>query len=436
MKQTWTFQFFTKKSYFRHHMMNRRRVVITGMGAVTPVGKSAPELWNAIKQGKCGIGPITLFDATNCPVKIAAEVKDFKPEEHGIDPKEARRMARFTQFLVAAANEAVVDANLSREQLAEDTTGIVAGNGLGGQDVVEETYSKYLEGGRRRVSPLAMPELIANEACANVSIALGITGSAWTVCTACASGTDAIGVALDAVRSGRLDVCLAGGSESAITDYSIKSFAGMHALTDKFNDAPEKASRPFDKDRSGFVMGEAGAILVLEELEHAKARGAKIYAEVAGYGSSADAYHITSPRPGGETCAKAMVKALKDAGIAPTDVDYYNAHGTSTHLNDLTETQMLKIALGEHAYKIKVSSTKSMTGHCVGAAGVIEAMISTLAIRDSFYPATINLDNPDEGCDLDYVPNKGVEGNIDVAVSASLGFGGHNGIVVIKKFKE
>ena len=436
MKQTWTFQFFTKKSYFRHHMMNRRRVVITGMGAVTPVGKSAPELWNAIKQGKCGIGPITLFDATSCPVKIAAEVKDFKPEEHGIDPKEARRMARFTQFLVAAANEAVVDANLSREQLAEDTTGIVAGNGLGGQDVVEETYSKYLEGGRRRVSPLAMPELIANEACANVSIALGITGSAWTVCTACASGTDAIGVALDAVRSGRLDVCLAGGSESAITDYSIKSFAGMHALTDKFNDAPEKASRPFDKDRSGFVMGEAGAILVLEELEHAKARGAKIYAEVAGYGSSADAYHITSPRPGGETCAKAMVKALKDAGIAPTDVDYYNAHGTSTHLNDLTETQMLKIALGEHAYKIKVSSTKSMTGHCVGAAGVIEAMISTLAIRDSFYPATINLDNPDTECDLDYVPNKGVEGNIDVAVSASLGFGGHNGIVVIKKFKE
>ena len=416
--------------------MNRRRVVITGMGAVTPIGKSAPELWNAIKAGKCGIAPITLFDATNCPVKIAAEVKDFKPEEHGIDPKEARRMARFTQFLVAAANEAVKDASLSREMLAEDTTGIVAGNGLGGQDVVEETYSKYLEGGRRRVSPLAMPELIANEACANVSIALGITGSAWTVCTACASGTDAIGVALDAVRSGRLDVCLAGGSESAITDYSIKSFAGMHALTDKFNDAPEKASRPFDKDRSGFVMGEAGAILVLEELEHAKARGAKIYAELAGYGSSADAYHITSPRPGGETCAKAMVKALKDAGIAPTDVDYYNAHGTSTHLNDLTETQMLKIALGEHAYKIKVSSTKSMTGHCVGAAGVIEAMISTLAIRDSFYPATINLDNPDEGCDLDYVPHKGVEGNIDVAVSASLGFGGHNGIVVIKKFKE
>ena len=402
----------------------KRRVVITGLGAVTPVGKSVPDMWNSIREGKCGIGPITLFDASNCPVKIAAEIKDFKPEEHGIDPKEARRMARFTQFLMGAANEAVKDAGLTREQLAGDTTGIVAGNGLAGMDVLDETYNKYIEGGKRRVSPLAMPELIPNEACANVSIALGITGLAHTVCTACASGTDAIGVALDSIRSGRLDVCLAGGSESGITEYSIKSFAGMHALTDKFNDDPSKASRPFDKDRSGFVMGEGGAVMVLEELEHAKARGAKIYAELAGYGASADAYHITSPRPGG------------DAGIAPTDVNYYNAHGTSTHLNDLTETEMLKVSLGEHAYKIKVSSTKSMTGHCVGAAGVIEAIISTLAIKDSFYPATINLDNPDEGCDLDYVPNKGIPGNIDVAVSASLGFGGHNGVVVIKKFKE
>ena len=414
--------------------MSKRRVVITGIGAVTPVGKNVADMWQSIKQGKSGIGPITLFDASNCSVKIAAEIKDFKPEEHGIDPKEARRMARFTQFLVGAANEAVKDAGLSREQLAEDTTGIVAGNGLSGMDVLDETYNKYIEGGKRRVSPLAMPELIPNEACANVSIALGITGMAHTVCTACASGTDAIGVALDNIRSGRLDVCLAGGSESGITEYSIKSFAGMHALTDKFNDAPEKASRPFDKDRSGFVMGEGGAVMVLEELEHANARGAKIYAELAGYGASADAYHITSPRPGGETCAKAMSRALKDAEVAPTEVDYYNAHGTSTHLNDITETEMLKIVLGEHAHKIKVSSTKSMTGHCVGAAGVIEAIISTLAIRDSFYPATLNLDTPDKGCDLDYVPKVGVEGKIDVAVSASLGFGGHNGVVVIKKF--
>lgn len=416
--------------------MTKKRVVITGMGVVSPIGKSVSSMWQAIRLGKSGVAPITQFDASNCPVKIAAEVKDFKPEEHGIDPKEARRMARFTQFLLAAANEAVADAGLSRELLAGDKTGIVAGSGLGGLDVTDSTYMQYVNGGKRKVSPLAMPQLIPNEACANVSIALGITGSAWTIASACASGTDAIGIALDTIRSGRLDICLAGGSESAITDYSIKSFAGMHALTDKFNDAPEKASRPFDKDRSGFVMGEGGGVLVLEELEHAKARGAKIYAELAGYGASADAYHITSPRPGGETCAKALLRAIQDAGIRPEEIDYYNAHGTSTPLNDSTETAMLKVALGEHAYKIKVSSTKSMTGHLVGAAGAVEAIIGTLAIRDSFYPATINLENPGEDCDLDYVPNRGVPGNIDCVASASLGFGGHNGVVIIEKFKD
>lgn len=406
------------------------------MGAISPIGKSVPELWNSIRQGACGVAPITLFDASSCPVKIAAEVKDFRPEEHGIDPKEARRMARFTQFLLAAANEAVTDAKLSKEDLAGEKTGIVAGNGLAGMDIIDAAYSRYIEGGKRKASPLAMPELIANEACANVSIALGITGSAWTIATACASGTDAIGLALDTIRSGRLDICLAGGSESGITEFSIKSFAGMHALTDKFNDSPEKASRPFDKDRSGFVMGEGGGILVLEELEHAKARGANIYAELAGYGASADAYHITSPRPGGETCAKALLRAMEDAEISPAEIDYYNAHGTSTHLNDLTETAMLKVALGDHARKIKVSSTKSMTGHCVGAAGAIEAIISTKAICDSYFPATINLDSPDADCDLDYVPNVGIPGEINCAASASLGFGGHNGVVIIKKWKD
>ncbi len=417
-------------------MNTRRRIVITGMGAISPIGKSVPELWNSIRQGACGVAPITLFDASSCPVKIAAEVKDFRPEEHGIDPKEARRMARFTQFLLAAANEAVTDAKLSKEDLAGEKTGIVAGNGLAGMDIIDAAYSRYIEGGKRKASPLAMPELIANEACANVSIALGITGSAWTIATACASGTDAIGLALDTIRSGRLDICLAGGSESGITEFSIKSFAGMHALTDKFNDSPEKASRPFDKDRSGFVMGEGGGILVLEELEHAKARGANIYAELAGYGASADAYHITSPRPGGETCAKALLRAMEDAEISPAEIDYYNAHGTSTHLNDLTETAMLKVALGDHARKIKVSSTKSMTGHCVGAAGAIEAIISTKAICDSYFPATINLDSPDADCDLDYVPNVGIPGEINCAASASLGFGGHNGVVIIKKWKD
>lgn len=414
----------------------QRRIVVTGMGAVTPIGKNVTDFWSSIKASKSGVSNITLFDAENCPVKIAAEVKNFKPEEHSIDPKEARRMARFTQFLLAASNEAVKDANLTSNELSADTTGIVAGTGLSGLDIVDSTYMQYINGGRRKVSPLAMPELIANEACANVSIALGITGSALTVCTACASGTDAIGVALDAIRSKRLDVCLAGGSESAITDYSIKSFAGMHALTDKFNDSPQKASRPFDKDRSGFVMGEGGAVLVLEELEHAKARNAKIYAELAGYGASADAYHITSPRPGGLTCARALTRAIKDANIAPTDIDYYNAHGTSTHLNDVTETAMLKIALGDYAYKIKISSTKSMTGHCVGAAGACEAIVCVKAICDSFYPATINLDTPDPECDLDYVPNKGIAANINCAASASLGFGGHNGVIIFKKFSE
>lgn len=414
--------------------MTKRRVVITGMGAVTPLGKNVKELWDGIQHEKCGIGPITLFDATDCPVKIAAEVKDFKPEEHGIDPKEARRMARFTQFLLAASKEAVADAKLTEDDLHADTTGIIAGTGFGGMDIIDSTFNQYVAGGRRRVSPLAMAELIPNEGAANVSIALGITGCAWAIGTACASGTDALGVALDAVRSGRLDVCLAGGSESGITDYSIKAFAGMHALTDKFNDCPEKASRPFDKDRSGFIMGEGGAVMILEELEHAKARGAKIYAELAGYGAAADAYHITSPKPDGSGCAMAMKRAIKDAGIEPTDIDYYNAHGTSTHLNDVTETAMLKIALGDHARKIKVSSTKSMTGHCVGAAGVCEAIISTMAVCDSFVPATINLENPDPECDLDYTPNKGVSMNVDVAASASLGFGGHDGIVIIKKY--
>lgn len=246
--------------------MTKRRVVITGMGAVTPVGNSVPELWKSIRNGACGIGPITLFDASSSPVKIAAEIKNFAPEEHGIDPKEARRMARFTQFLLAAANEAVADAKLSKEELAGDRTGIVAGNGLSGMDVIDASFSKYVESGKRRASPLAMPELIPNEAAANVSIALGISGSAWTIATACASGTDALGLALDTIRSGRLDVCLAGGSESGITEFSIKSFAGMHALTDKFNDSPEKASRPFDRDRSGFVMGEGGAILISRNL--------------------------------------------------------------------------------------------------------------------------------------------------------------------------
>ena len=418
--------------------MTKRRVVITGMGAVTPVGKNINDFWAAIREGKCGVGPITLFDASSCPVKIAAEVKDFKPEEHDIDPKEARRMARFTQFLLAASKEAVKDASLTPEDLAQDTTGIVAGTGLGGMDIIDSTYTQYMNGGKRKVSPLAMPQLIPNEAGANVSIALGITGQAHTVCTACASGTDAIGVALDAIRSGRLDICLAGGSESGITDYSIKSFAGMHALTDKFNDCPEKASRPFSASRDGFIMGEGAGCLILEELEHAKARGAKIYAEMAGAGMSADAYHITASHPEGLGAKLVMQNALEDAGLKPEDIDYINVHGTSTHVGDISEAKAIKDVFGDSAYKLNISSTKSMTGHLLGAAGAVEAMATVLAVHNDIVPPTINHEEDDKDEEIDYnlnfTFNKAQKREIRAGLSNTFGFGGHNACVIFKKY--
>lgn len=416
--------------------MEKRRVVITGMGAVSPLGHNVGELWNAIKNCKCGVERITLFDPTSNPVQIAAEVKNFNPADYGISPKKASRMGRFTQFLLAASHEAVSDANLSREILEDEKTGVIAGSAIGGMDVIDQSFNLYVESGKRKISPFDVARLIPNECVANVSMELGITGCAWVVSSACASGTDAVGTALKAIRYGDLDVCLAGGAESCITDYAIKGFASMRALTTRFNDCPQKASRPFDKARSGFVMGEGGAVLVLEELEHAKARGAKIYAELAGYGASADAYHITSPRPNGDMCARAVRHALRDAGVLAEDIDYYNAHGTSTVMNDSTESQMLLNVFGNHAkMKMKISSTKGMTGHCIGAAGALEAVISTMAIHDSFYPANINCDNQDEACDINLVDGKGFAGNIDCAVSASLGFGGHNGALVLKKFK-
>ncbi|MCQ2090567.1 MAG: beta-ketoacyl-ACP synthase II [Fibrobacter sp.] len=417
--------------------MEKRRVVITGMGAVSPLGHNTNELWDAIKNYRCGIDRITLFDPTNCPVQIAAEVKNFNPEEFGISAKSASRMGRFTQFLLAASHEAVRDANLTSEVLTDEKTGVVAGSGVGGMDVIDQTFNTYVESGKKRVSPFTVAKLIANESVANVSMEFGITGCALVVSSACASGTDAIGMALKAIRYGELDVCLTGGCESCITDYAIKGFASMHALTSQYNDNPQKASRPFDKNRSGFVMGEGGAMLVLEELEHAKKRGAKIYAELAGYGVSADAYHITSPLPNGDMCARALRNALRDADVASESVDYYNAHGTSTVMNDATESRMLLDVFGDHAKtKMKVSSTKGMTGHCVGAAGALEAIISTMAIYDSFYPANINCDERDETCDINLVDGHGFSGNIDCAVSASLGFGGHNGVLVLKKYRD
>lgn len=414
-----------------------RRVVITGLGAVTPLGNTVEETWNGIKEGKSGVSTISLFDASEYDVKIAAEVKDFQTAPW-IDRKEARKMARFCQFVTVAAAQAIEDAGFTKENISEAKSGIMIGNGIGGFEVMEASMKKYMEAGPSRVPPLSIPMLISNEGAGNISMLYGIKGVSWTLATACASSTDSLGMALDLVRSGRMDVCVAGGTEAAITGFGISTFSVLQTLATSFNDNPEKASRPFDKDREGFIMGEGAGILILEEYEHAKARGAKIYAELAGYGGSSDAYHITSPNPDGSGGALAITRALEDAGIKPEDVQYYNAHGTSTPINDPSETLMIKKAFGDHAYKMKVSSTKSMTGHCVGAAGAIEAIICVKAIQDSFYPATINLENPDleAGCDLDYVPNKGVQGEINVACSGSLGFGGHNGVVVIKKFKE
>ncbi len=410
-----------------------RRIVITGLGTVNPVGIGVEETWRAIREGKSGVDFITSFDTSDYDVKIAAEVKGFDPNLW-MDSKNARKMARFSQFAVAAAVQAVRDAGLEAKDYAPERAGVSIGNGIGGFEVVDSSLRKLIEQGPRRIPPLTVPELINNEAAANISKELGFKGFALTSMTACTSGTDAIGAALDMMRLGRCDVCLAGGTEACIAALAIAGFSIIRALSTRC-DEPQKASRPFDKDRDGFVLGEGAAMLVLEDYERAKARGAKIYAELSGYGLSCDAYHLTAPDPSGEQGIRAIKLALQDAGIRPEEVDYYNAHGTSTPMNDPIETKMLKGAFGDHAYKMKVSSTKSMTGHLIAASGALEALVCALAIRDGFFPPTINLDNPDleAGCDLDYVPNKGVAGEIGVALSGSLGFGGHNGVLAFRK---
>ena len=418
--------------------MSQRRVVITGMGAVSPLGNTVDETWAGIRAGKSGAGPITLFDTTDYPVKIAAEVKNFSLDSYNIDHKLVRKMARFTKFLTAACLDAVKDSGYERDAFGKENSGIITGIGIGGYDAIEDGFKRYCDPkyGVNRIPPLTAPMMLSNEAAANVSMILGIHGPAWTLSTACASGTDSIGLALDMIRSGRIDMCLGSGTEATITGFSVGCFQVLQALTPDFNDCPQKASRPFDRNRSGFVMGEGAAVLVLEELDHAKKRGAHIYAEVAGYGASSDAYHITAPNPEGHTGALCITRALEDAGMKPEDVQYYNAHGTSTQANDEAETKMVKLAFGDHARSLKISSTKSMTGHMIGAAGVIEALFCVKAINEGFFPPTINLDEPDleHGCDLDYVPNKGVEGRIDAAASASFGFGGHNGCVILKRY--
>lgn len=420
--------------------MSKRRVVITGLGAVSSVGNTAEETWQAVKAGKSGASRITLFDAADFPVQIAAEVKDFSLDAYNVNHKLSRKMSRFAKFLLGAGIQAVNDSGLSAETLASGKTGIVTGIGIGFSDGLDAGYRKYLDpnAGVSRLPPLTAPLSLNNEASANVSMYFGIKGPSWTISTACASGSDAIGLGMDMIRSGRIDVCLAGGTDANITGFNIGCYQVLQALTQNFNDAPEKASRPFDKNRSGFVMGEGSAVLVLEELEHAKARGAKIYAELAGFGTSSDAYHITAPLEDGSGGAMAMNLAFEDAGMKPEEIQYYNAHGTSTVANDVAETRMLKSVFGDYAYRLHVSSTKSETGHMVGAAGAIEALFCVKAIQENFVPPTINLDEPDieHGCDLDYTPNTGVSCEVNAAASCSLGFGGHNACLILKKYKE
>ena len=416
--------------------MSRRRVVITGLGVVSPVGNTVDETWESVKNGKCGISGITLFNPEKLPVKIAAEVKDFDITKYGVDSKATRKMARFSKFCLAASAQAINDSGYTAEALKNEKLGVMVGNCLGGMDATEAGYEKFFEAGADRIPPLTTPFMISNEAAANVSIYFGFQGLSWTINTACASGTDSLGLATDLIRSGRCDLMLAGGTEAAITEFSIGTFIKLQALSSKYNDQPQKASRPFDRDRDGFVMAEGSAMFILEEYEHAKARGAKIYAEVAGFGSSCDAYHITAPLKDGSGAAKAVKLALEDAGLSSSEIQYYNAHGTSTHANDVGESNMLKLALGEeNARNLHISSTKSMTGHLVGAAGAIEALFCVKAIKEGFIPPTINIENQDieGGCDLDYTANKGLECAVNVAASASLGFGGHNACIILKK---
>jgi len=406
------------------------------MGTVNSLGHDVESTWAAVKASQCGIGPITHVPTDELSCKIAAEVKDFDPSRY-LDTKEARKMDPFSVFAAYASLQALEDAGLKiGENLNPERIGTVLGNGIGGVETLETAYQKiFAGGGATRIPPMTVPKLISNEAPGNVAMLTGAQGPCYSLLTACSAATDAISDASRWIKDGVCDVMISGGTEAAITLLGVGGFCVLKAVTSKFNDEPQKASRPFDKDRSGFVMGEGAGVLILEEYEHAKKRGAKIYAELAGFGMTCDAYHLTSPHPEGLGAIRAMKMALDMAGMKPTDIGYLNAHGTSTEINDPTETRAIKAVFGDHAYKMKVSSTKSMTGHCVGAAGAIEAIFSILALRDQWVPPTINLDNPDleAGCDLDYVPHKGVPHKVDAVMSNTLGFGGHNGVVIFKK---
>ena len=408
-----------------------KRVVITGLGAITPIGKNVDETWKAIENKKCGIDDITLVDTTNFKTKLAAEVKEYNPLDY-FEPKQAKRLDRYSQFAIIAAREAVKDSGITKENTDYDRVGIFVSSGIGGLNTIQEQCEVNYVKGNNRVSPMFIPMSIANMAAGNVAIEFGFKGESVSLVTACSSSTHAIGEAYKTIKHGYEDVIIAGGSEAPICEIGIAGFENMKALsssTDK-----NRASIPFDKERSGFVMGEGAAMLILEELEHAKKRGAKIYAEVIGFGSTTDAYHITSPCPDGEGGAKAMIRAIEDSKIKKEDVDYINAHGTSTHLNDSTETMAIKTAFGEASKKLMVSSTKGNVGHLLGAAGSLEALICVKAIENQLVPPTINYKVRDEECDLDIVPNEPRKANLNIVMSNSLGFGGHNASVVIKKY--
>lgn len=411
-----------------------RRVVVTGIGAVTPIGNDVPAMWESVKNGVCGIDKVTHFDVSGYKTQIAGEVKNLNVEDF-IERKEARKMDRYAQFALIAATEAVKNSGLDMTKEDPWRVGVVTGSGIGGITTFEEQHENLMAKGPGRVSPFFIPMMISNMAACHIAIKFGAKGVNENVVTACASGTNALGDAFRHIQYGANDVIITGGAEAAVSPTAFAGFCNMKAMSTR-NDDPKHASRPFDAERDGFVLSEGAGMLVLEELEHAKKRGANIICEVVGYGATDDAYHITSPIPGGEGGAMAMKLAIKDAGVSPDEIDYINAHGTSTKYNDHFETEAIKEALGEAAYKTAVSSTKSMTGHMLGAAGAVEAIICAKAISDGYIPATINYENPDPDCDLDIVPNKGRNGEIRYAMSNSLGFGGHNATVVLKKYED
>lgn len=410
-----------------------RRVVITGIGAITPIGKNVEEFWKAIQEGTCGIDNITLFDTTNFKVKVAAELKDYNPEEF-LDRKAAKRLDRYSQLAIIAAKEAMEDSKIDMSKEDATRIGVSISSGIGGLTTIEEQKEILMEKGPDRVTPLFIPLSINNMATGNVSIELGAKGESFAISTACASSTHAIGECYRIIKHGYQDVMIVGGSEASITPLAVSGFMNIKALSTSQDKT--RASIPFDKERNGFVMGEGAGVLILEELEHAKKRGCKIYAEICGYGVTSDAHHITAPAPGGEGGARAMINAIKDANIKPEEIDYINAHGTSTPINDKFETAAVKTVFKEHAYNLSMSSIKGATGHLLGAAGAVESIACIKAIENSFMPPTIGYKEKDEECDLDIVPNKGKKKKINYAMNNSLGFGGHNSSLIFKKYKE